>query len=78
MSGYDPNIFIDGPSIGDLMIDSLFDENSNFEESEESFPTKLYTLFYHSKEKSRKYICSAQVMKGSCLSSIMLTYLHLI
>ena len=56
VTGFDVDVLsADGPDMGDILVDSLF--NDNIDESRElgeSLDTKLYNFFFGSKD-SRKY-----------------------
>ena len=56
VSGLDSGMFLDFPDMGEVAIDSIFEQVSGRDEDGDSLPRKLYNYFYSYKENSRKFI----------------------
>ena len=54
VSGLDSEMFLDFPDMGEVAIDSIFEQVSGRDENGDSLPRKLYNYFYSYKENSRK------------------------
>ena len=55
VSGLDSGMFLDFPDMGEVAIDSIFEQVSGTDENGDSLPRKLYNYFYSYKENSRKF-----------------------
>ena len=65
VSGLDSEMFLDFPDMGEVAIDSIFEQVSGRDENGESLPRKLYNYFYSYKENSCKL--AFNIEKG-CMS----------
>ena len=54
VSGLDSEMFLDFPDMGEVAIDSIFEQVSGRDEDGDSLPRKLYNYFYSYKENSCK------------------------
>ena len=54
VSGLDSEMFLDFPDMGEVAIDSIFEQVSGRDENGYSLPRKLYNYFYSYKENSCK------------------------
>ena len=54
VSGLDSEMFLDFPDMGEVAIDSIFEQVSGRDENGDSLPRKLYNYFYSYKENSCK------------------------
>ena len=52
VSGLDSEMFLDLPDMGEVAIDSIFEQVSGRDENGDSLPRKLYNYFYSYKENS--------------------------
>ena len=65
VSGLDSEMFLDFPDMGEVAIDSIFEQVSGRDENGESLPRKLYNYFYSYKENSCKLAFN---IKKGCMS----------
>ena len=56
VSGLDSEMFLDFPDMGEVAIDSIFEQVSGRDENGDSLPRKLYNYFYSYKENSCKLV----------------------
>ena len=63
VSGLDSEMFLDFPDMGEVAIDSIFEQVSGRDENGDSLPRKLYNYFYSYKENSCKLVFNSK--KGS-------------
>ena len=78
VSGLDSGMFLDFPDMGEVAIDSIFEQVSGRDENGDSLPRKLYNYFYSYKENSCTLVFNIKKFALAFMNNFKINFLFYI